>query len=100
MKSITITELLLLWFAAASLLAFSLMGFDKRRAKRGGRRVRERTLFLAAALGGGAGAVVGMYFFRHKTRHWYFKYGLPAILLAQIGLVAWLVGKGIIPVPW
>jgi len=78
-----------LWaLAAVNLLAFGLMGFDKGQAKRGGRRVPERTLFLAALLGGSPGAILGMWTFRHKTRHWYFKFGLPAILLVQIGL--WL----------
>ena len=33
-------------------------------------------------------AVLGMWIFRHKTRHWYFKYGLPALALFQ-GALAW-----------
>lgn len=63
------------WSAALSLLAFGLMGLDKRRARRGGWRIRERTFFLLALLGGSPGAIAGMWAFRHKTRHWYFKYG-------------------------
>ena len=78
-----------LYLACVNLWALCLMGFDKRRAKTGGWRVRERSFFLSALLGGSAGAVLGMYAFRHKTRHWYFKYGLPAILLAQAALAAW-----------
>ena len=31
-----------------------------------------------------------MWLFRHKTRHWYFQYGLPAILIAQLALGLWL----------
>lgn len=62
--------------------------------------MRERTLLLVAALGGAAGGVLGMYTFRHKTRHWYFKYGLPALLLAQLVLAAWLLRQSAIPVPW
>lgn len=69
--------------------AFGLMWFDKRRAGTGGRRVRERTLFLSALLGGSLGAVLGMRVFRHKTRHWYFVWGMPLILLAQTALAAW-----------
>ena len=76
-----------LWLLAANLLAFALMGFDKRRARRDGRRVAELTFFSLALLGGSPGAILGMYTFRHKTRHWYFKWGLPAILLLQLGLV-------------
>ncbi len=50
----------------------------------------ERTLFLLAALGGSAGVWRGMYAFRHKTRHWYFVLGIPAILAAQL-LLGWFL---------
>ena len=77
--------LLVLWLLAANLTAFALIGADKRRARRrGARRIPERRLFLAAALGGSAGAIAGMYVFHHKTRHRTFRWGLPAILLAQL----------------
>jgi len=72
-----------------NLWAFGLMWFDKRRARRGGQRIRERTLFLSALLGGSLGAVLGMQVFRHKTQHWYFVWGMPLILLAQIALGIW-----------
>lgn len=78
---------LLYWILGASLLDFALMGADKRRAKTQRRRVRERTFFLIALLGGAPGAILGMYAFRHKTRHWQFKWGLPAILLLQMGVL-------------
>ena len=80
----------LVWVAALSLAGFVLMGMDKWKAKRGAWRVRERTFFLLAALGGAPGAILGMWAFRHKTRHWYFKFGLPAIFAAQLALALWL----------
>ena len=79
--------------AVMNLLAFLLFGLDKAKAKRNQWRISEKTLFLSAILGGGAGAVAGMWLFRHKTRHWYFRYGLPLILLVQIGLCIWLVKR-------
>lgn len=82
------------WAGIMSLANFCLMGFDKRRARRDGWRVRERTFFIVALLGGALGGVTGMFFFRHKTRHWYFRYGLPAILLLQLGLAAWMLLSG------
>ena len=82
------------YLAIVNLWAFGLMGFDKRRAKRcGARRIRERTLFLSALLGGSPGALAGMWTFRHKTKHWYFVWGIPAILLAQAALCIWLLSK-------
>ena len=75
------------WLLALNLVSFALFGVDKRRARRGEWRVPERTLFLTALLGGSLGAVCGMCAFRHKTRHWYFRWGLPAILLAHCALL-------------
>ena len=43
-----------------SLILFIMMGIDKAGAKAGGRRIRERTLFILAALGGALGGVLGM----------------------------------------
>lgn len=83
------------WLAAylvlMNLAAFGAYGADKRRARRGRWRVPERTLFLLPLLGGSIGALLGMRTFRHKTKHWYFVWGIPAILLAQIALAAWLL---------
>lgn len=80
-------QILLLWCLGLSVLGFLLMGYDKLQAKRGRRRVPEKSLFSVALLGGAAGTLLGMYLFHHKTRHWYFKWGLPAILFLQLGLL-------------
>ena len=68
----------------ANLAAFILMGVDKSKARRHRWRIPERTLFFSAVLGGSVGAMAGMWFFRHKTRHWYFVVGMPAILALQV----------------
>lgn len=60
------------------------MGIDKRRARRKAWRIKESTLFLVAIIGGSIGSIAGMYTFRHKTRHWYFVWGMPAILTVQV----------------
>lgn len=79
-----------MWYllAGINLLALAAMGYDKHQARHGRWRVRERTLFLLALLGGSPGIWAGMYLFRHKTRHWYFVAGIPAILLGQ-ALLLW-----------
>ena len=58
-----------IYLAALSLVLFIMMGHDKRRARRGGRRVPEKRLFALATLGGALGGWLGMYAFHHKTRH-------------------------------
>ena len=83
--------LLALYLAAVNLVAFVAMGWDKRRAKQPGRRrIPEKRLFLLALLGGALGATAGMFLFHHKTRHWYFRWGFPAILVLEAALGIWL----------
>ena len=74
-------------------VAFLLMGFDKRRARKGAWRIPEKTLFGSALLGGSIGAIAGMQVFRHKTKHLSFQIGMPAILILQIVLGIFLVRK-------
>ena len=75
---------------AVSLAALVLTVADKRRARRGGRRVPERTLLLVAALGGAAVMLFVMKTIRHKTLHKKFMIGLPVMLAAHIALLMWL----------
>ena len=82
---------LIVYLAAINLLTFCVYGADKRRAKiPGARRVPEKTLFALALLLGSPGALLGMLVFRHKTRHWYFRFGIPAILLAKSAAAVFL----------
>lgn len=60
------------------------MGIDKRKAMKHQWRVKERTLFAISVAGGSIGAILGMYIFRHKTKHAKFLFGLPGILIIQI----------------
>lgn len=79
-----------LYVAAINLFGFIQMGIDKRRARRHAWRISEAQLFWAALLGGSIGSILGMYVFRHKTKHWYFVWGMPAILILQIIIVCYL----------
>ena len=91
--------ILVIWavLAAANLLSFALYGIDKGKAKRGAWRVPESTLLLFAALGGSAGALLGMELFRHKTKHWKFRVLVPLFLILHIALGVWLVKSGLMP---
>ena len=76
---------------------FCLYGFDKHRAKRGGRRVSERVLLLSAALLGSPGALFGMYIFRHKTKKAIFKFGVPLLFTFNIiaAVLVWEIIYGL-----
>ena len=86
-----VITLLAAYCISANLIGFALMGIDKRRARKRAFRIPEATLFLIALIGGSIGSIIGMYTFRHKTRHWYFVYGMPFILFVQIALVVLLL---------
>lgn len=88
-------QILFLYLILLNLLGFILMGVDKRRAIRHAWRIPEAHLFGCAILGGSPGSILGMYTFRHKTKHWYFVFGMPAILLIQIILGILIVRSGI-----
>ena len=81
-------KLFLIYLVLINLAAFMSFGIDKSRARNHAWRIPEKTLFLLAAVGGSIGALLGMFFFRHKTRHLSFRIGLPVILLVQIAAAA------------
>ncbi len=80
-------DFIILYIAAVNVISFIVMGVDKRRAVKRAFRVPESTLFVLAIIGGSIGSIAGMHLFHHKTRHWYFLYGMPVILALQILLV-------------
>lgn len=71
---------------------FSML-IDKRRAINNKWRIPEKTLFIIAILGGSIGSNIGMRLFRHKTKHWYFVFGMPAILIIQLVIIFLMLGK-------
>lgn len=81
------TKLILLYLLTVNAIGFLLMLGDKRMAQKKLWRIPEATLLMAAIIGGSVGCLVGMYTFRHKTKHLKFTLGIPAILAAQIVLL-------------
>ena len=92
MKPITIAVLAAL--LAMNLFSFFLMRHDKQCAKKNRRRVPEKKLFLATGLFGGLGGTLGMFAFRHKTKHWYFRVFFPVLMILQTGIIAYLFAAG------
>ena len=82
-----VITLLSSYFIGINLIGFALMGIDKYRARKRAFRIPEATLFIIAVIGGSIGSIIGMYAFRHKTRHRSFVYGMPFILFVQIALI-------------
>ncbi len=76
-------KILAAYLVIVNFLGFAVMGIDKKRAIRGAWRISEASLFLTALVGGSLGCTLGMHYFHHKTKHWYFRYGMPAIFLAE-----------------
>ena len=87
---------LFLYLLLINALGFLLMLIDKQKARKKKWRITEVTLMGVAAIGGSIGSLMGMYTFRHKTKHKKFTIGIPAILIAQLllaGAIVYLVIK-------
>lgn len=91
---ISITDIALAYLVLINLYAFFIFGFDKvRSTQSGARRIRERTLWISMLLGGSAGALLGMYLFRHKTKKLSFQAVAAIILMLQILLFIYFYNK-------
>ena len=86
----TLHSFLAYYLLVINAVTFIVYGIDKYKAKKAKWRISEATLLLLAVLGGSIGAWMGMKVWHHKTMHKKFKYGIPAILLIQIALMAYL----------
>ena len=80
-------------FLAVNAVAFLFMGIDKWKAARGAWRVSEARLFLFPLLGGALSGTLGMMLFHHKTRHWYFAWGVPLLAIVQLLALIYLQQK-------
>lgn len=85
--------ILVFYLLIVNIVGLAVMGIDKSKAKRHAWRISEKGLFFVSLLGGSIGTWAGMYIFRHKTKHWYFVVGMPAILILQITAGVWAFFK-------
>ena len=77
--------------AILNVITFLVYGIDKWKAKKEKWRIPESTLLLLAFVGGSIGALLGMKVWHHKTMHKKFKYGIPLIIVLQIGVLGYLL---------
>ena len=80
-----------IYIAVINFIGFFIMGADKAKAKKGAWRIPEKMFFIVSLLGGGLGSWIGMYTFRHKTKHWYFVIGIPAIFIVELAVGIYLM---------
>lgn len=77
-------KILIIYFLVMCIITFSLMYIDKHKAIKGEWRISEATLINLSILGGGIGAYLGMYTFRHKTKHPKFTIGIPIAIIFNL----------------
>jgi uncharacterized membrane protein YsdA (DUF1294 family) len=81
----------LAYLLVINLITVVIFAFDKSRSRGDGRRISEKTLLLFALIGGTPAALYAMNLFRHKTQKYSFQIPLYLIMLAQIGLIVWIL---------
>ena len=79
--------ILVVYIIFINFLGIASMASDKIRAMEHRFRIPESVLLTIAVIGGSPGSIAGMLLFHHMTRRAKFRFGLPVILLVQIGLV-------------
>lgn len=87
-----IEKIMIVYLVIMNIAGCLSMFIDKKKAIKHAYRIPEATLFTIALIGGSIGSIVGMQWFRHKTKHWYFVIGMPAILIVQVILALVLTG--------
>lgn len=80
----------IIYVIVINVTAFVMYGIDKWNARKGLRRIPEKTLLGIAAVGGSVGAYVAMQSFRHKTKKPKFYIGVPFIFAIQIGILLYI----------
>ncbi len=80
-------ETIVYYLIIINIVTFLVYGIDKWKARKTMWRIREASLLMLAVLGGSIGAWLGMKVWHHKTQHKKFRYGIPAIIIIQIGII-------------
>jgi len=84
---------ILIYILSINLIGILIMLIDKKKAIKGSWRIPEKSLLIVALLGGSIGTMIGMYWFRHKTKKLRFIIGFPVILITEIVLITYLLLK-------
>ena len=82
------------YFLIINIIGFVMMYSDKQKAKKDQYRTREKSFFVVSLLLGAIGTYIGMYKFRHKTRHNLFTIGIPVMIVINIVSIYFILTKG------
>ena len=75
-----------------NIFAFIVMAIDKARSRRSNdRRISEGMMFFLSAAFASFGVYAGMFVFRHKTKKWYFIFGIPLLMLENVATAYFLL---------
>ncbi len=88
-------QLLFAYFIVITVVTFFAFGLDKMKSVSASpvRRTSEKALWFLSAIGGSVGALLGMHFFRHKTKKVSFQAGIIVIVALQICLVVFFLSS-------
>ena len=92
-------RLLGFYLVVVNIVTFAAFAWDKHVAANGndyGRRAPEARLLGLCLIGGSVGGIAAMYIVRHKTRKWYFVWGLPLFIVLDIAVVMYAHMSGAI----
>ena len=92
-----LTTILAALWVLLNLTEILLCAIDKYKAVRHAWRIPEAALLIPGVLGGSIGLTMGMLLFHHKVSKPVFRFGVPAMLLLQIGAVLWAAHRWGIP---
>ena len=84
------------YFLIINIIGFVMMYSDKQKAKKDQYRTREKSFFVVSLLLGGIGTYIGMYKFRHKTRHNLFTIGIPVMIVINLVSIYYILSQNIL----
>lgn len=83
--------MLIYYLIFINIVTLLLFIIDKRKAIKKKWRISELTLLTSSFIGGSIGAMIGMYIFRHKTKHWKFIILIPLSLILHVVLFIYFI---------